>query len=101
MTEQNDIIDENQITIVDEDGNEHLCDIVLTFPSDRFGDKIYVVYAPIGEYDEDGEPIYDAAIVEPDEGDEAGGRLVPIESEEEWEMVQEVFNTLMDEEGEE
>jgi uncharacterized protein YrzB (UPF0473 family) len=33
--------------------------------------------------------------------DEAGGKLLPIESEEEWEMVQEVFNTFQDEEDEE
>ncbi|MDG4655424.1 DUF1292 domain-containing protein [Ectobacillus antri] len=91
-------MDENQITIVDENGNEHLCDIITTFESDRFGNKMYVVYSPIGEYDEDGDPIYDAAIVEPDEDDEEGGRLAPIENEEEWEMVQELFNTLMDEE---
>ena len=49
----------------------------------------------IGEVDEDGDPIYDAMAYEQNE--EEGGVLLPIESEEEWEMVQETFNTIADE----
>ncbi|MCP8967265.1 DUF1292 domain-containing protein [Ectobacillus ponti] len=95
-------MEENQITIVDEEGNEVLCDIVFTFENDQFGQKLYVVFSPIGEVDEDGERIYDAAIVVEGEGDDEGGSLLPIENEEEWEMVQEVFGAFLeDEEGEE
>ncbi|MFL0566980.1 DUF1292 domain-containing protein, partial [Microbacterium sp. 179-I 1D1 NHS] len=47
------------------------------------------------EVDEDGDQIYDAMAYEQNE--EEGGTLLPIESEEEWEMVQEMFNTLADE----
>lgn len=57
--------------------------------------KSYVVFSPIGEVDEDGDQIYDAMAYEQNE--EEGGTLLPIESEEEWEMVQEMFNTLADE----
>ncbi|CJW02995.1 Uncharacterized protein conserved in bacteria [Streptococcus pneumoniae] len=32
-----------------------------------------------------------------EQNEEEGGTLLPIESEEEWEMVQEMFNTLADE----
>ncbi|ENQ3077873.1 MULTISPECIES: DUF1292 domain-containing protein [Bacillus] len=93
-------MEENQITIVDEKGNEHLCEIIFTFDAEKFGKKSYVVFSPIGEVDEDGDPIYDAMAFEQNE-DESGGTLLPIESEEEWEMVQEMFNTLAEEEGEE
>lgn len=100
MTEHNEIMDENQITIVDEDGNEHLCDIVFTFESEQFGPKTYVVFSPIGEVDEDGDPIYDAAIVQPNETEE-GGTLIELESEAEWEMVQEVFGAFLEDEEDE
>ncbi|MEH7456658.1 hypothetical protein CON65_00270 [Bacillus pseudomycoides] len=94
-------MEENQITIVDEKGNEHLCEIIFTFDAEKFGNKSYVVFSPIGEVDEDGDPIYDAMAYEQSE-DESGGTLLPIESEEEWEMVQEMFNTLAaEEDGEE
>ncbi len=61
----------------------------------KFGKKSYVIFSPIGEVDEDGDPIYDAMAYEQNE--EEGGVLLPIESEEEWEMVQETFNTIADE----
>lgn len=93
-------MEENQITIVDEQGNEHLSEIIFTFDAEEFGNKSYVVFSPIGEIDEDGEPIYDAMAYESSE-DEEMGALFPIENEKEWEMVQEVFNTLAAEEEEE
>ncbi|HDR7792104.1 TPA: DUF1292 domain-containing protein [Bacillus luti] len=90
-------MEENQITIVDEKGNEHLCQIIFTFDAEKFGKKSYVVFSPIGEVDEDGDQIYDAMAFEQNE-EESGGTLLPIESEEEWEMVQEMFETLAEEE---
>ena len=30
-------MEERQITIVDEKGNEHLCEIIFTFDADKFG----------------------------------------------------------------
>lgn len=96
------MMEENQITIVDEDGNEILCNVEFTFDAQEFGNKSYVVFSLIGEYDEDGEPVFDAMIYQEKEDEEGGGQLFPIESEAEWDMVQEVFNTFMDEEeGEE
>lgn len=32
-------MEENQITIVDEKGNEHLCEIIFTFDAEKFGKK--------------------------------------------------------------
>ena len=88
-------MEDRQITIVDEKGNEQLCEIIFTFDADKFGKKSYVIFSPIGEVDEDGDPNYDAMAYE--QYEEEGGVLLPIESEEEWEMVQETFNTIADE----
>jgi uncharacterized protein YrzB (UPF0473 family) len=89
--------EDRQITIVDEEGNEILCNIILTFESDDYG-KSYVIYSPVGqEFDEDGDPIYHASSFIPAEDGE-DGELYPIESDEEWEMVEEVLNTFFDEE---
>ena len=44
-------MNEQQITIVDEKGNEQLCEILFFFHSDEFN-KDYVLYYPIGEEDE-------------------------------------------------
>ncbi|GGE74947.1 DUF1292 domain-containing protein [Priestia taiwanensis] len=87
---------EQQITIIDEEGNEHLCQILFTFESDDTG-KSYVIYSPIGEFDEDGDPIYHASSFEANEEGEDGD-LFPVETEEEWEMIEEVLNTFLTEE---
>lgn len=90
---------EEQITIVDEQGNEQLCEILFTFDSEEFN-KSYVVYTPIGEDpDEDGNvTVHAAAYVEGEDG--TGGDLQPIETEEEWDLVEEMFNTFADEQEE-
>lgn len=36
-------VEENKITIVDENGNEQLCEILFTFDSDQYN-KSYVIY---------------------------------------------------------
>lgn len=89
---------EKNITIIDEEGNEHLCEILFTFDSDDTG-KSYVVYSPIGEVDEDGEPLYHASSYVAND-DEQDGDLFPVETEEEWEMVEEVLNTFLGEDEE-
>ena len=45
---------QRHITIVDENGNEQLCEIIHTFDSEEFG-KSYVLYSLVGaEEDEEG-----------------------------------------------
>jgi uncharacterized protein YrzB (UPF0473 family) len=92
---------ESTITVIDKDGNEQLCEVLFTFDSEEFG-KSYVLYFPIVADDEDEEEIeIHASAFIPGE-DEEGGQLAEIESEEEWEMVEEMLNAFLDEqEGEE
>lgn len=92
-------VEENKITIVDENGNECLCEILFTFDSDQYN-KSYVIYYPIGADQDDEEEIeIHASAFTPSE-DGQDGELQPIETEEEWDMVEEMVNTFLDEEGE-
>ena len=45
---------ENNITVVDEQGNEQLCEVLFTFDSEEFG-KSYVLYYPMGVDENDDE----------------------------------------------
>ncbi|MCQ6278198.1 DUF1292 domain-containing protein [Bacillus sp. EB600] len=91
--------DEKHITVVDDDGNEQLCEVLFTFDSDEFG-KSYVLYYPVGAEEDDEEDIeIHASAFSPTE-DGQDGELMPIESDEEWDMIEEVLNTFLEEEEE-
>lgn len=91
---------QENITVVDENGNEQLCNVLFTFESEEFG-KSYVLYYPIGaEEDENEEIEIHASSFSPNE-DGQDGDLLPIESDEEWAMIEEMLNTFLDEEEDE
>ena len=78
------MLDENQLTVIDENGNELLCEILFTFDSDDYN-KSYVVYYPVGAEHEDAD----------------GNVDLLVETDAEWDMIEEVINTfLADEEAE-
>jgi uncharacterized protein YrzB (UPF0473 family) len=91
---------EKQITVIDEEGNEQLCEVLFTFESDKFG-KSYVLYYPIGATEDDDEEIeiHASSFIPNEDGEE--GELQPIETEEEWDMIEEMLNTFLAEEDEE
>ena len=106
MTEQNhehnhdaDLSINNQeelLTLYDEDGNEVLYRKMLEFYHPKFK-KEYVVLAEEGaQSDEDDMIELVPMINEPDESGD-GGNLVPIETDEEWDMIEEVVNTEINE----
>ncbi|MBM7620377.1 DUF1292 domain-containing protein [Bacillus haimaensis] len=90
---------EKQITVVDEDGNEQLCEVLFTFESEEFG-KSYVLYYPVGAEndDEDDIEIHASSFVPNEENEE--GELQPVETDEEWDMIEEMLNTFMAEDEE-
>jgi uncharacterized protein YrzB (UPF0473 family) len=91
---------ENNITVVDENGNEQLCEVLFTFDSDEFG-KSYVLYYPIGaDESEDEEIEIHASSFVPTE-DNKDGELMPIETDEEWDMIEEMLETFLAEQDEE
>ncbi|MFE7062999.1 DUF1292 domain-containing protein [Sutcliffiella sp. NPDC057660] len=93
---------EKQITVVDEDGNEQLCEVLFTFESEEFG-KSYVLYYPVGAEndDEDDIEIHASSFVPNEENEEnEEGELQPVETDEEWDMIEEMLNTFMAEDEE-
>lgn len=89
---------ENNITVVDDEGNEQLCEVLFTFDSEEFG-KSYVLYYPVGEEEDEEEIEIHASAFMPNE-DGNDGELVPIETDEEWDLVEEMLNTFLQEEEE-
>lgn len=91
---------EKQITVIDENGNEQLCEVLFTFDSDEF-EKSYVLYFPIGAEEDDNEEIeiHASSFLPKEDGED--GELQPIESDEEWEMIEEMLNTFLDDEEQE
>ncbi|MCL1950230.1 MAG: DUF1292 domain-containing protein [Turicibacter sp.] len=95
------MIDENQLTVVDENGNELLMEILFTFDSDEYN-KSYVVYYPAGAENEDEEGNVDLHVsAYVPAADDEGGELIPVETDAEWEMIEEVINTFLADEEEE
>lgn len=80
-------LDDNKMVIADEEGNEHIVTILFTYHHDE-RNRDYVVF--IEDEDEENAVvmIYD----------EETGDLSPIEDDDEYEEVLEVYNAYIDEE---
>lgn len=79
------MLDSNSLYVKDENGNEKRMTILFTFDNE-VTKKQYVVFQD-PELDED--EVYASAYDE-------NGQLLPIETDEEWEMVEEVINTFVE-----
>ena len=84
--------DKEYITLIDDEGNEELYEILLTFESDEF-EKSYVLLYPSGASDEDEVDLFAFSYEDSDEGLE--GQLGDIETDEEWDMIEEVLGAFM------
>ena len=79
------ITDEKQITIRDDEGNEHLMEILFTYEHDERGKKYVFLYTKDNPEE----------VIAMEYNDK--GELFEIESDEEYEEVEEVFNAFMEE----
>lgn len=89
------------ITLVDEQGNEQLFEILLTIDgTEEFG-KNYVLLVPMGIDDQDeGEiEIQAYSFTENVDGTEGDLQIIPEDSDAEWDMIEEVFNSFMEEDN--
>ena len=77
-------MNEEKIIIIDENGQEVEMEVLFTFDSDQT-EKQYVLY--FNPASEDGEVFASAYTTD--------GELFPIEDEDEWDMINEVFETFM------
>lgn len=98
--------EKERIIIPDEHGTEHLFDELFRFTVDTTGNS-YLLVVPVGESEDDSEDLDEeeqevfAFRYEDREGEENDIALFPVESDEEWAMIEEMLNTFADEEEEE
>jgi uncharacterized protein YrzB (UPF0473 family) len=85
------------IYIPDEEGNEEEFEVIMKFEVDG-SDKKYMMVVPV-EGGEESDEVYAFRYEEDENGDDL--KLYTIEDEEEWNIVEETFNTLMAEYEEE
>lgn len=90
--------DKRQITLVDDDGNEEHFEILFTFDSDDF-ERSYVLLYPAGAEANEHVDIYPFAYLPDENGDATSAELLPIEDEDEWEMVQGVLDVFLNDEN--
>ena len=79
-------------TVINSDGLEIECEVLFTFESEETG-KNYIVYTD-NTVDENGDTKVYASIYEPD-SDET--KLLPIESEKEWRIIEVILEELQSE----
>ena len=93
-----DAINETQISFVNEDGTEELCQILFTF-HDEANKKNYMFFYPVGqaeEADEDEELSVYCATYEEKNGEICNIKEVDDSNEEENKMIEEVFNQYLE-----
>jgi uncharacterized protein YrzB (UPF0473 family) len=85
------------ISLVDENDNEALYEVVLRIDGgEEFDNKNYILLTEAGLPDDEEAEVYAYSYVENEDGTE--GDLQPVESDKEWDMIEETFNALVDEE---
>lgn len=81
------MLDSNSLYVTDENGNEKKMIILFTFDTEVTNKQYVVFQNPELETGEVYASAYDDK-----------GQLLPIETDEEWEMVEEVINTFVEDE---
>ena len=83
---------ENTFKIINDNGEEVMCDILFTFDSEETK-KSYIVYTDNSK-DKDGNVQVFASIYDPKQEDQ---KLEPITTEKEWKVIETILNTLQEE----
>ena len=82
----------NTFKVINDEGQEIVCDILFTFDSEETK-KSYFVYTDNSRDDEGNIQVF-ASIYDPKQ---ENPRLEPIETEQEWKIIETILNTLQDE----
>ena len=85
-------MENNTFKVINEEGREIVCDILFTFDSEETN-KSYIVYTD-NTKDEAGNIQVFASIYDPKQ---ESPRLEPIETEQEWKIIETILNTLQEE----
>ena len=84
--------DKNSFKIINDNGEEVMCDVLFTFDSEETK-KSYIVYTDNSK-DEQGNVQVFASIYDPKVEDQ---KLEPITTEKEWKVIETILNTLQEE----
>lgn len=82
----------NTFKVINDEGQEITCDILFTFDSEETK-KSYIVYTDNSRDNEGNIQVF-ASIYDPKQDNP---RLEPIETEQEWKIIETILNTLQDE----
>lgn len=88
------------ITLVDDQGNETLSEILLTIDGQEEFGKNYILLIPAdAKEDENGEVEIQAySFIENENGTEGDLQSIPEDATAEWDMIEEVFNSFLSDE---
>jgi uncharacterized protein YrzB (UPF0473 family) len=92
------IEDKERIIVPDENGEEHLFEVLFTFDVDETNQS-YIAVVPVEQSEDEEVEVY-AFRYEENGNDDDDLALFPIETDEEWDIVEEMLATLADEEEE-
>ncbi|WP_163537842.1 DUF1292 domain-containing protein [Gracilibacillus sp. YIM 98692] len=85
--------EKERIIIPDENGEEHLFEVLFTFDVDESGQS-YVAVVPAEQKEDEEVEVFAFRYEEKQKDDDLA--LYHIESDDEWDMVEEVLNTIAD-----
>ena len=88
---------ENQLTVIDENGNETLCQILFTFQSETTGKK-FVIFYPLTELENEDDHIELSAALYV-EGENGTGELSEITEESDWDEVEDAIGQFEEQFG--
>ena len=93
--------DEDLITLIDDEGNEVLFEILLTIDGQEEFGKNYVLLLPAGSEEDDEEDVDISVYSFTQNEDGTEGELMPIpeDADDEWAMIEDVFNQFQEEAG--
>lgn len=84
--------DKNTFKIINDNGEEVMCDVLFTFDSEETK-KSYIVYTDNSKDEQGNIQVY-ASIYDPKQEDQ---KLEPITTEQEWKVIETILNTLQEE----
>lgn len=87
------LMEEERIIIPGENGEENLYEVIFTFDIED-NNQSYVAVVPVEQADDEEQEVFVFRYEEKDNQDDL--MLFSIESDEEWDIVEETFNTLVD-----
>lgn len=88
--------EKERIIIPDENGEEHLFEVLFTFDVEQ-NQQSYIAVVPVEQTEDEEQEVFAFRYEEKENEDDLA--LFSIETNEEWDMVEEMLNTLIDEEA--